>query len=61
VCIYHVAYSGRGRRLLPMDLQHDEGRDAVGRIFQHTMDMHSRGNEVEVLTVDNHTDGAYLL
>ena len=44
-----------------MDLQHDERRDAVGRIFQHTMDMHSRGNEIEVLTVDNHTDGAYLL
>ena len=61
VCIYHVAYSGRGRRLLPMDLQHDERRDAVGRMFQHTMDMHSRGHEIEVLTVDNHTDGAYLL
>ena len=44
-----------------MDLQHDERRDAVGRMFQHTMDMHSRGNEIEVLTVDNHTDGAYLL
>jgi radical SAM protein with 4Fe4S-binding SPASM domain len=25
------------------------------------MDMHSRGTEVEVLTVDNHTDGAYLV
>lgn len=61
VCIYHVAYSGRGRRLLPIDLQHEERRDAVGRIFQHTLDMHSRGNEVEVLTVDNHTDAAYLL
>ena len=61
VCIYHVAYSGRGRRLLPIDLQHDERRETVERIFQHTIDIHSRGQEIEVLTVDNHTDGAYLL
>ena len=61
VCIYHVAYSGRGRRLLPFDLDHERRREAVGRIFQHTVEMHRRGQDVEVLTVDNHTDAAYLV
>jgi radical SAM protein with 4Fe4S-binding SPASM domain len=61
LCIYHLAYAGRGRRLLPMDLDHHQQREAVGRIFQRTLDNHERGEELEVLTVDNSTDGPYLM
>ena len=61
LCIYHLAYAGRGRRLLPMDLDARQRRQAVGRIFQHTLEANRGGRELEVLTVDNHADGAYLL
>jgi radical SAM protein with 4Fe4S-binding SPASM domain len=61
VCIYHLAYAGRGRKLLPAELDNRQRRRAVDKIFQHTLDSHGRGRELEVLTVDNHTDAAYLL
>ena len=61
LCIYHLAYAGRGRRLLPIDLDHRQRREAVERIFRRTLDNHERGEELEVLTVDNSTDGPYLL
>jgi radical SAM protein with 4Fe4S-binding SPASM domain len=61
LCIYQLAYAGRGRRLLPADLDHRQRREAVGKIFQHTVDINGRGKEMEVLTVDNHADGAYLV
>ncbi len=60
-CVYHLAYAGRGRGLLPDDLDADRRRRAVDTIFERTVDIHRRGKELEVLTVDNHADGAYLL
>ncbi|MCH8206705.1 MAG: radical SAM protein [Chloroflexi bacterium] len=61
LCVYHLAYAGRGRRLLPNDLGAEQRRQAVGRIFQRTREINENGQELEVLTVDNHADGAYLL
>ncbi|MDA1349230.1 MAG: SPASM domain-containing protein, partial [Chloroflexi bacterium] len=61
LCIYHLAYAGRGRQLLPMDLDDEQRRKVIGRVFEYTLDTHRRGKEVEVLTVDNHTDGAFLV
>ena len=61
LCIYHLAYAGRGRRLLPMDLGVAERRQAVERIFQNTLATYRRGTELEVLTVDNHADAPFLL
>lgn len=60
-CIYHLAYAGRGNKLLSFDLSHDETRESMDLIFKRTLDFHQRGLEVEVLTVDNHTDAVYLL
>ncbi len=60
VCIYHLAYAGRGNKLLPFDLSHEETRDAMDLIFRRTIDFHERGKELEILTVDNHADAVYL-
>jgi radical SAM protein with 4Fe4S-binding SPASM domain len=61
LCIYHLAYAGRGRRLLPIDLDSTQRRQVVDRVFERTMDANAGEKSLEVLTVDNHTDGAYLL
>lgn len=60
-CIYHLAYAGRGNKLLSFDLSHSETREAMDLIFRRTIDMPNSGHEVEVLTVDNHADAVYLM
>jgi 12,18-didecarboxysiroheme deacetylase len=60
VCFYHLVYSGRGSDLIDQDLSHDETRHVVDLIIERTRDMHNRGANREVLTVDNHADGPYL-
>jgi radical SAM protein with 4Fe4S-binding SPASM domain len=59
VCIYHLAYAGRGEGLQNNDVTHEETRRAVDYICERTVDMHSRGLHKEVLTVGNHADGVY--
>jgi radical SAM protein with 4Fe4S-binding SPASM domain len=61
LCIYHLAYAGHGRGLLPSDLSPWERRRALDFIFRRTQGLHRRGIAMEVLTVDNHADGPYLL
>lgn len=60
-CIYHLAYAGRGNKLLSFDLSHEETREAMDLIFRRTIDLQARGKDVEVLTVDNHADAVYLM
>ena len=61
VCFYHLVYAGRGSRLIQDSrLTHEETRRAVDLIIDRTQALHDRGRTVEVLTVDNHTDGPYL-
>ncbi len=57
-CFYHLVYSGRGKE--SDDLSHEETRDALDIILARTKDMHDRGLEKDILTVDNHVDGIYL-
>ncbi|MCL5883599.1 MAG: radical SAM protein [Actinobacteria bacterium] len=57
-CFYHLVYSGRGKE--SDDLTHEESRDALDIILARTKDMHDRGLEKDILTVDNHVDGIYL-
>lgn len=61
VCIYHLAYSGRARGLLKFDMAHEERRRALDFIFRRTMQSQVIGKNLEVLTVDNHADGPFLL
>lgn len=60
ICFYHLVYAGRGSNLKDMDLDHRETRKAVDLIINRTKDLHDRGINKEVLTVDNHADGPYL-
>jgi len=60
VCVYHLAYAGRGEKLLRFDLKHEERRKMVEYVFERTIESYAKGNKLEVLTVDNHTDAAYL-
>jgi radical SAM protein with 4Fe4S-binding SPASM domain len=60
LCFYHLAYAGRGSKIVDDDLSHEQTREAVDVIFERTLDLHRRGLEKEILTVDNHADGVYL-
>lgn len=59
-CVYHLAYAGRGDPLQRYDLTPEETRAAMDRIFDYALDLHRRGLERDILTVDNHTDNVYL-
>ncbi|MCP4540208.1 MAG: radical SAM protein [Chloroflexi bacterium] len=60
-CFYHLVYAGRGRKMLEDDLTLEETREAVDMIFDRTLEFRREGIEIEILTVDNHSDGPYLL
>lgn len=60
-CFYHLVYAGRGKRIQSDDLSLAESRAAVDVIFDRTEDLHARDVDIEILTVDNHADGPYLL
>ncbi len=60
VCLYHLAYSGRGSSLREEDITHAQTRVVMDEICQHTLDLYQRGLHKEILTVGNHADGVYL-
>jgi len=60
-CFYHLVYSGRGASIAEADLTHSQSRDAMDIIMRRTEDFHGRGMKKNILTVDNHVDGIYLL
>jgi len=59
LCVYHLAYAGRGDRMKRTDLDPPETRRVVDAIFAAAVDLHRRGLEKDILTVDNHADNAY--
>ncbi len=59
-CVYHLAYAGRGDRIRALDLAPHETRAVVAYIFRRARELHERGLDKEILTVDNHTDNVYL-
>jgi Fe-coproporphyrin III synthase len=61
LCVYHLAYAGRGDGMQKVDLSAEQTRQVVDRIFERTRKCHEGGWPLEVLTVGNHTDAAYLL
>lgn len=61
LCVYHLAYAGRGEGMMRVDLTALQTRNVVDRIFARTQDYHDKGFPLEVLTVSNHTDAAYVL
>lgn len=59
-CFYHLVYAGRGTKIAQDDLSLEQSRVAVDLIFQRTQVLHRDGVDMEILTVDNHTDGPHL-
>lgn len=57
VCFYHLAYSGRGNNIIEEDITNEEKRAAIDLIMGKAIEF---GKKVEILTVDNHADAAYL-
>ena len=57
-CFYHLCPAGRGSELAA--LRPDESRQAIDTIFRRTQQLNEGENHVEILTVDNQCDGAYL-
>jgi 12,18-didecarboxysiroheme deacetylase len=60
ICFYHLVYAGRGSNLIDDDLSLEETRKTVDLIIDRTRQLHDKGRDKEVLTVDNHADGPYL-
>ena len=60
VCFYHLTYAGRASNMKDEDLSAQQTRAVVDLIFDRTLDLHRRGLNKEVLTVDNHADSVYL-
>ena len=61
LCVYHLAYSGRGGNMQKVDLTPAQTRQVIDRVFARSMELHRAGAPLEVLTVDNHADAAYVL
>lgn len=59
-CFYHLAYVGRAGKMQVGDVTPEETRAIVDLIFEKTLDLHQRGLNKEILTVDNHADGIHL-
>lgn len=59
-CFYHLVYCGRGSDMTKDDLTHEETREAVDYIIERTGELLKAGQQIDILTVDNHTDGVYI-
>lgn len=59
-CFYHLVYTGRGADIAKDDIDRETARRAMDLIMDRTMDYQRRGLDKDILTVDNHCDGAYL-
>lgn len=61
LCVYHLAYAGRGARVSDRAaLSHEETRQAVDLCLERAEALHAKGLNTEVLTVDNHADAVYV-
>lgn len=58
-CLYHLVPAGRGSK--NQDITNEERRRVIDFLFEKTYEIHDRGIEMEILSVDNPVDGIYLL
>jgi len=59
-CFYHLVYAGRGSSMAQDDLSHIQMRRCIDAICDWVSELNRKGLQKEVLTVDNHADGAYI-
>src|SRR4030042_3662272 len=51
LCVYHLAYAGRGQKMQRFSLDPQQTRAVMDHIFQRSDDLHRRGIEKEILSV----------
>jgi radical SAM protein with 4Fe4S-binding SPASM domain len=61
LCFYHLIRTGRARQLNNQTPLSEQTRKVLDTIIERTQDFAHRDLIDEVLTVDNHADGPYLL
>jgi radical SAM protein with 4Fe4S-binding SPASM domain len=61
MCVYHLVYSGRGSDIAADDVERKFSRQIVDQIIDRAEYFHKKGFEKDVLTIDNHCDGPYLI
>ncbi len=61
LCVYHLAYSGRGENMQKVDLSSQETRWVMDRIIARVKHNQETGRNLELLTVSNHADAAYVI
>jgi radical SAM protein with 4Fe4S-binding SPASM domain len=61
ICFYHLIRAGRAKTLENQAPTAEQTRQVVDVIIERTQDFVARALVDEVLTVDNHADGPYLL
>ncbi len=59
MCIYHLAYAGRGELISGYDLSPEETRELIWNVFDWVSGW-PEGDPRELLTVDNHADAPFL-
>jgi radical SAM protein with 4Fe4S-binding SPASM domain len=59
-CMYHLVYSGRGSNMKSQDVTPEQRRKVVSLLIERTLAWDRRGIQTEVLSTDQHADGAYL-
>ncbi len=59
LCFYHLAYCGRGSKLIDEDIPNQLKRELIEYILARSVDLNDKG-EYDILTVDNHCDGVYI-
>lgn len=60
ICFYHLVYSGRGENIKEAELSDQEKKMTIDKIVDWAQYFIDQGEPKEILTVDNHSDGAYL-
>ena len=61
MCVYHLVYSGRGSDIASDDVERKFSRTIVDQIIDRAEYFHKKGFEKDLLTIDNHCDGPYLI
>lgn len=60
LCLYHLVFVGRGSNLMRNDLPAQETRNVMDYVLETSRNLQASGEDAEILTVDNHADGAYI-
>ena len=60
ICFYHLVTAGRGKELRQELIPAEETREIMDYLLDKTREFFHKGEEKEILTVDNHADGVYL-